>query len=261
MIETSFVKLNKNNATSTNETLTPFTTTISKLPTNIKEVSISPDGKKIVYYTVSSFSSWFLANPDGTMATNIFNHPLTEWLPRWLDNNSISIQTKSSANAQGFNYIFDIKNKILRKNGFGLIGIGSNPNSEGDYILSSGGQNPNLFVYTNQNKTLTLINSQTFAEKCVWSETEKMFAYCATPNRLERGVYPDDWYQGLIETEDVIEKVDLKQKLFYRVANLTFLNESEEKIDVTDPQISKDDVHLLFRNKKDGYLWLLRIVD
>lgn len=261
LIETSFVKLNKNTATSTNETLTPFATTISKLPTGIKEISISPDGKKIVYYTVSSVSNWFLANPDGTSVTNLFNHPLTEWLPKWIDNNNINIQTKSGGRTIGFNYIFDLKTKNLKKVGPGLIGISTNPDPEGNYLISAGSAIPSIFVYENKNGTLSSVNIQTLAEKCAWSIKEKLFAYCAIPNRFENGVYPDSWYQGLIETEDFIEKVDLKQNLFYRVASLSFLNEAEEKIDVIDPQISRDDAHLLFRNKKDGYLWLLRIVD
>jgi len=47
IIETNYVKLNKNVASSTSESLTPFSTTIGKLPTGIKEISIKPDGSKI----------------------------------------------------------------------------------------------------------------------------------------------------------------------------------------------------------------------
>ena len=69
VVETSFVKLNKNSTSSTNESLTPFGTTIGKLPTGVKEIAIKPDGAKIFYYTINgSYSDWFISNPDGTSA-------------------------------------------------------------------------------------------------------------------------------------------------------------------------------------------------
>src|SRR3990167_9394362 len=66
IVETNFVRLNKNVASSTNETLTPFGVTIGKLPTGIKEITIKPDSTKIFYYTVSASSDWYISNPDGT---------------------------------------------------------------------------------------------------------------------------------------------------------------------------------------------------
>jgi hypothetical protein len=226
IIETSFVKLNKNAASSTSETLTPFSTTIGKLPTDIKEITIKPDGSKIFYYTISgSYSNWFTANPDGTSATLVATHPLTEWMPKWTSGNTVIMQTKESSEVVSYNYSFDVSTRILKKIGAVETGISSQTN--------------------------------TLIEKCVQTKDKGTVFYCAVPNYLPDGNYPDVWYKGLVSTEDFIEKIDISNDIFYTTANLSSL--SGEKIDVVDPELSPDESHLIFRNKIDGYLWMLRI--
>lgn len=226
IIETSFVKLNKNKASSTVESLTPFSTTIGKLPTGIKEIAIKPDGSKIFYYTISgSYSNWFISNPDGTGATLVMTHPLTEWLPKWISANTIMMQNKASSEAVVYNYFFDVSSKVLKKAGINMAGISSQTN--------------------------------TLAEKCVQTKDKNLTLYCAVPNYLPPGNYPDIWYKGLVSTEDFIQKIDSGNDIFYNTADLSSL--SNQKIDVVDPSLSPDESHLIFRNKIDGYLWLLRI--
>ncbi|KKQ73792.1 MAG: hypothetical protein US96_C0052G0001, partial [Candidatus Woesebacteria bacterium GW2011_GWB1_38_5b] len=99
--------------------------------------------------------------------------------------------------------------------------------------------------------------TNTLPEKCVELKDKNPTFYCAVPNQLPAGNYPDVWYKGLVSTEDFIEKIDLSNDIFYGVADLTDL--SGQKIDVIDPMLSPDESHLIFRNKIDGYLWLLRI--
>jgi len=225
IIETNFVKLNKNNASTTSESLTPFNTTISKLPTDIKEIAIKPDSTKIFYYTVNGSSSWFTANPDGTGATLIMSHPLTEWLPKWVSNNEIIMQVKGSSETVSYNYSLDISTKTLKKLGVNFTGISSKTN--------------------------------TLAEKCIQSKDKNPILFCAVPNQLPKGNYPDVWYKGLVATEDYITKIDLSNDIFYNIADLSSI--SNEQIDVVDISLSPDETHLIFRNKIDGFLWMLRI--
>jgi len=258
IIETNFVKLNKNVLSSTNEILTSLNTTISKLPTNIKEIAVSPNGSKIFYYTAPNSSNWFISNPDGTDSSLVMSHPLTEWLPKWVTTNQIMMQNKSSSNSIGFNYIFNTQNKVLKKIGFGIVGLSSNPNSNGSLNLASiGGTSPQLLLIDNNNTTLQKISAKTLADKCVWTEKETPTAYCAIPTQLPSGSYPDVWYQGLVSTEDIISKIDLVNDIYYNTIDLS--TESDEKIDVVDIELSPDETHLIFRNKIDGYLWMLRV--
>lgn len=224
IIETSFVRLSKAAASSTVENFTPFNTTISKLPTNIKEVAVRPDGAKIFYYTTTSSSNWFVSNPDGTASTQVYSHPLTEWVPKWTSANTITMHTKKSSGMESFSYLFDVANKTLRK------GVS-------DQALMS--------------------KMNTLSEKCVESKDKKPTLYCAIPNKTLGSNFPDAWYKGLASTEDFIEKVDVNNDVFYNIADLS--NISGQKIDVVDLSISPDESHLIFKNKIDGYLWVLRI--
>lgn len=258
-VDTSFVKLNRNTSTSSTEILTPFSTTISKLPTGIKEFSIKPDGSRIFYYTTTgSGSSWFVSNPDGTGSSLVNSHPLTEWLPKWLSGNLVIMQNKGSYKSTGFLYSFDVVNKTLRKTGVEMVGISTNTAPDGSFsIFSNGGSSPDLFLVDNKKVTSTKLTAKSLAEKCAWLNKEKLSAYCAMPNQIPKANYPDDWYKGLVSFEDSIKKIDLANDVYYNTAYIS--EESDQKIDVIDISISPDDSHLIFRNKIDGYLWMLRI--
>lgn len=258
IIETNFVKLNKNNASSTSEILTPFSTTIGKLPTNIKGITIKPDGTKIFYYTTNGSSNWFVSNPDGTGSSVVMSHPLTEWIPKWISSNTITMQSKGSSGAIGFVYSFDVVNKTLKKMGTEAVGLSANVNTDGSLdLISSGGTAPQLALIDNKNIISNPISINTLAEKCVWLKNKNPLVYCAVPNQIPKGNYPDSWYKGLISTEDSITKVDLANDVSYTIANLSSL--SKQKIDAADLSLSPDETHLIFRNKIDGFLWMLKI--
>lgn len=224
VIETSFVKLNKNTGATTTESLTPYSTTISKLPTGIREIAVSPNGSKIFYYTIEgSRSSWFTANPDGTGETKVYTHFLTEWLPVWVSTNIVEMQTKPSYAAVSRLYSFNLQSKSL------------------------GNTSRDLSIFPNTPNT----------DKCVRSEEETDVAFCAIPKRLPTSLYPDDWYKGLVSTNDYIEKIDLANDIHYQISDLSIV--SGEEIDVLDITLSPNEHHLTFRNKTDGYLWLLEI--
>ncbi len=226
IVETSFVALtpNQNGA----EVLTPFTTKISKLPTGIKEILVSGDSTKILYYTTSNSSAFYLSNPDGTGAKMIFGHPLTEWLLRyWKNTSSVVLQTKEASGLPTYFYELNTANGSLTK--------------------------------TDNPMTKIVQNLYTLTEKCALPIADDSFVFCAVPDSLPSGTYPDDWYKGTAPTSDSITKIDTEHGVFYN--NLNLSSETGQKIDVTEIKISKDKQHLIFKNKIDGYLWLLRLED
>jgi hypothetical protein len=260
IIETSFVKLSQNKASSTDETLIPFETSISKLPTGIKEIAIKPDSTKIFYYTISGSSNWFTSDPDGTKAVSIMSNPLTEWLPKWISGNIVIMQTKGSSNSVGFAYALDVANKTIKETGAGVMGISMISNGDNSLsIVSQGGANPRLFLINNKTASSTKISINTLADKCLWLKDKTPSAYCAVSNQIPNGNYPDIWYKGLISTEDTIKRIDMSNDISFDIADLSQL--SRQQIDVIDMFISPDESHLIFRNKIDGYLWMLRIED
>lgn len=162
IIETSFVKLNKTTSSSTTENLNLFETKVSKLPTGIKEISIKPDGSKIFYYTIKEpFSTWFIANPDGTNSTPIQSSALTEWLPNWFNQNLIEMENKSSGSTITYSYIYDQTNKTFKKNGIASFGLSVNPKNNKEFSLfSSGGNFPKLYIFDHNSFNTHLINSK-----------------------------------------------------------------------------------------------------
>ncbi len=97
------------------------------------------------------------------------------------------------------------------------------------------------------------LNTNTLAEKCVWSG---VYLYCAIPEGNVSG-YMDSWYKGSVSTTDNIRMIDTENIFYKNVASLS--TEAREEIDVENMSISKDGSHLIFRNKKDGFLWMLRV--
>ena len=246
-IETSFVKLSKNSSLSENAPL--YTTTISNLPTSIEGLTISPDSKKIFYYIRGSSSFWFVANPDGTNRKNIYSSPLLEVTPKRLDNKTLFIHTKPALGAQTFAYKFDTETKKLTKASVSGFGLSFNPNSD-KVLVSNGGFSTS--VIDNKLNSVSL-NTNTLAEKCVWSG---VYLYCAIPEGNISG-YMDSWYKGSVSTTDNIRMIDTENIFYKNVASLS--TEAGEEIDVENMSISKDGSHLIFRNKKDGFLWMLRV--
>lgn len=259
IIETNFVNLRKNSTSSLSENLTPYNTITSNLPTGIKEIAIKPDSKQIFYYTISGlFSKWYLSNVDGTNSSEIQSHPLTEWLVSWVQQNKINLQSKASANTTGYTYVYDLNTKILNKTSLGSFGISSLPNRDGvNEIISSGGNLPQLYLNNTKDFSYKKMGISTLAEKCVWSEEKIKSIYCGVPKTIQTTLYPDSWYQGLINTDDKIVKINVDAGLFSIVSDIS--KDSGEAVDVTDMQISKDQTHLIFKNKIDEYLWILRI--
>jgi len=227
IIETSFVALSRASI-GANENLTPFTTRISKLPTGIKEISVSGDGKKIFYYTLTTSANFYISNPDGTNEALVFTHPLTEWLPRyWVSNTSVLLQTKEGVGAPARFYNLNTATKTLTRASSPLASV--------------------------------LQNTFILLDKCALPVGADSFVYCAVSDQTPAGTYPDDWYKGLVSTSDSLRQIDTEHDVYYHTANLTSI--SGEKIDVVDLDVATDQSHLIFRNKIDGFLWLLRISD
>lgn len=260
IIETRFVKIARALNIGAQESLTPYNATISNLPTGIEELSIRPDSAKIFYYTISNLNSeWHISNPDGTADTVVYKHPLTEWLPTWLDNSNISLQSKPSGTEIGYVYSFNTSNGILKKNGTSGAGLLSTPKNIEMELASTGGTSPRLFAIDNKNLTSKSLDVATLADKCTWSSSKTLAVYCAVPKEVFRAVYPDDWYKGLLNFNDSIYYITIDPLFVVNTINLS--QTTKEMIDVVDIKISPTDDHLIFKNKADGYLWLLRIAE
>ena len=196
----------------------------SFLPSNILDLSLSPDSTKIFYLFESGngivgTTLNFLDN----RKTQIFDSAFTEWSPWWGSTKLITLSTKP-----GYVYGIDSTGGSFTKifgNINGLTALGS---PDGKTILYSN-NNLTLYTYDMASGNSTILGVKTLSEKCVWGKASDS-VYCAVPKAVPFGTYPDTWYQGEASFPDQLWKVDLKN------GNTTLLMDpltvsSEEEID------------------------------
>jgi hypothetical protein len=259
LIETSYLKLKPFKATST-EVSAPFEVAISKLPTGIQEISVRPDGKKIVYYTKNKGSDWYISNPDGTEKSVIYRSPIQGWIPQWYSQNSILITTKASFLAPSYGYVLNVTSGQLSTVFGSQMGGSAKMSPGGKFaIVSTGGSDPILNSINITNGSKLSIGSYTLSEKCAWDPSNTDYVVCGIPQSKSTGQYPDDWYKGKASTNDLIERINVNDNVVFIASNP--FKDINEEIDVKEMYVSKNSAYAAFVNKLDSALWLLKIKD
>lgn len=255
------------------QTIETFAATLSKsasstslslggsfLTQNITQISVSPDKTKIFYlYNTDNGSVGIVANPDGSKKTLVFESSAREWLSDWSGAKTITIVNKPTAGVSGTAYFLDTSTGGLRQvmSGNGLSVL-SSPDSK-TVLYGIGEQNQNslyLGSFSVKDGRKNNLSVQTLPEKCVWSGNNEN-VYCAVPNLIPTGSYPDFWYQGLVSFGDEIWKVDTTTGQTTFSASIVQL--AGKDIDVINPTLDASEKYLMFINKKDLSLWILKI--
>ncbi len=231
---------------------------------NIEQLVANPKGDKIFglseklngsgsYGVVYSFTD--------TSKKQIFDSPITFWEISWPRENIITFTTKPSYLDPGFLYFFNTQTNSMDRVLGDFVGMSSLTNGDANLVAYSKGEEGSfrLDVYNVKSKTNQYFKIPTLSDKCVWGLKNIEILYCAVPQNIPAGLYPDDWYQGLISFSDNIWMIDTKTgttKEIYQVGS----NETAS-IDAFDLRISGNDEYLTFSNKNDLSLWLLKIND
>ena len=258
-IQTLSAKLSRQTGTSSDPSLKQLTGTF--LPFNIKEVVVSPSGKRLFYLLENADgATGIISNTDGSSATKTFDSPLGEWLASWPNENTITLATKPAADTDGFLYFLNSKTGKLdgvfgKKSG--LTALVSPDTARVLYAEGSrGGILTKIFaVKDGADNSLQL---RTLPEKCVWSKKEVTF-YCGVPRAVAPLDYPEEWYQGLVSFSDDIWKINGITGSSTKVADIS--EPSGAEIDVIKPILTAKEDYLIFINKKDSALWSLRIAE
>lgn len=225
------------------------------LPSDILDVSVSPDKTKFFYLTRSSNGvvGTVRSFRDGKR-TQVFNSPLSEWLTQWVGDQKVYLTTKASANFAGSVFSLNITNGVLTKVFGGVNGLTTLGNKDGVLVLYSssvlGG--PRLGIFDLANHSTKQIDAYSLPEKCVWSR-DQINIYCAVPNNIPNGDYPDDWYQGLVTFSDRFVKINANTGQ----VNIVGDSSSYGGLDATHLFLDKIESKIFFINKKDSTLWSL----
>jgi hypothetical protein len=247
---------------SDNRTVTSYMATLGGsqgefLPSNITDVSLSPDRSKFFYIAEnSSNASGTTRSFSDTKKTQVFSSPFTEWLSQWVTSEKIFLTTKASYSTTGSLFVLNTATGTLSKIFGGIVGLTTLSNNTGTKILYSMTQNtgPRLLLF-DPNKHLSITTPfYTLPEKCVWSQ-DNINVYCAVPKTITGSQYPDVWYQGQTSFNDQFIKINTETSIGSTIADST----TETAVDGTHLFLNKDESTLFFINKKDSTLWSLNL--
>ena len=232
------------------------------LPDYIPHMAIAEDGADKLFYLENSASAarGTTANTKGLGTSIIFNSVFTEWLPQFPSQKLITLTTKPSGDVPGYFFFLDPKTKTLSRILGNINGLTTLTNHTGNMVLYSDTttKEPVLSLYDTTKKEFRSTPLKTLPEKCVWGNITVTIAYCAVPEQIPQGLYPDQWYQGVISFSDSVWKIDTKTGVVEKVFTPKIFNGHE--MDITNLALSSDDTYLVFINKKSSTPWVFNLV-
>lgn len=203
---------------------------VSILPDNIISFAFNQNGE-FVYVTKDTTGVKFILKDNSKKETVVYTSPISEWNVSFLGNDKLLMTTKASEYSNGFSYILDLKNKKTTKLWSNVVGLTTKPSSNGNFILKGETKpsGPELSLYDVNTGAMSVLEKMSLVEKCNFTQDETILT-CATPVKFEQNAYPDDWYLGVIKTNDVLIRYTTKNKNSRIISNI--VDEINKEIDV-----------------------------
>lgn len=217
---------------------------------------ISPDGTQMFFLKNSGTGVvGIVADIDGKNQRQVFQSELTEWRPQWVNATTIAMTTLASSEADGYMYFLNPVTGTFQKELGPVAGLTTlvNPSATTVLVGESANNNVKLSTFSLGSGTSTPLDLATLPEKCSWQNDTILF--CAVPQGVSDGQYPDDWYQGNVVFNDNFWEIDTAQN------STTSIVSPSQKFDAYDLKISPDGSYFYFINKVDGTLWSYRMAD
>ena len=183
------------------------------------------------------------------------NSPFTNWA--FSLGNKVVAYTKPSSGVPG--YAYTVANGNLSKILGPLNGLMVTTNNVGNRVAYSYVEDgtTKLFSKNLTSGNISEILPATLAEKCVWSTKYINEVYCGAPTDNIRSNEPDNWYQGETHFSDRLWRFDTDSE----IAEILIEPKSSLSIDIDvyQPKLSPNEDYLIFINKNDLSLWVLKL--
>jgi hypothetical protein len=231
------------------------------LPAKLLQVTTNPSSGKIAYIQnkINNDGTYiYISNTNGSNKVQLADIPLSEVSISWPKENTIALITKPSSRYAGFLYFINTQEGVLRKVIGDVWGLNALVNSQANKVVYSktSRNEPVINFYDMTTGEDTSLQIKTLADKCVWGKKDTEVIFCAVPNTIPAGDYPDSWYQGKTFFNDNIWKINLETGQSTMIRDIASDGLS---IDAMSLAISDKDDFLVFTNKKDLSLWGLII--
>lgn len=221
------------------------------LPQNLADVVVSSTTILTLASGVNG-STASLSRTDGSHTTAVFSTPLSMLRISFAGKSAYLATTKASATLSGDAFL--VSGGHFSRIAGPLNGLTALSSPSGKWVLVSytlSGAMQMQLVNTTTSEALSLPVT-TIAEKCVWA-TDDSAVYCGIPISPPSATYPDDWYQGAVQFEDRIWKIQVEGR--YAQLVLDFAKETKSSLDAEALAIDPLGTTLVFVNKTDGSLW------
>lgn len=227
----------------------------SFLPDRISSLSVNPKTGALAYVVQNTTGAKIFVS--GTAPIQIFESAINDIAVAWAGN-SVAIQTKPSATAQGYLYFVKTTASPLERVVGGRFGLTTLPSPDGTKVFYSNSTTNSIesSLLTVATGATTELSNPTLADKCVWSK-DSVYLYCAVPDPIPSGAHPDHWYQGKISFNDTFWRINTNTVTTEFIIDPS--DSTEIDIDAVDLQLDPKEDYLIFTNKIDSSLWGLRI--
>ncbi|OGD31993.1 hypothetical protein A3C91_03695 [Candidatus Azambacteria bacterium RIFCSPHIGHO2_02_FULL_52_12] len=228
---------------------------------NIKRVAFSKTENKIAYHAVDASqnaNAIFVANADGSNAKSVFSNRLQDARLAWIGAAKIAVSTAPSGLAQNLLWLLDTETQKITSvlsNINGLTFLWGPPGNR--FIFSKttpDGKNLTLYSANTNGADVKKLDFETLPEKCAFSDNGETLV-CAVPKITPDILWPDDYYKKQYDAQEQIWKIDLasgKKDLLYEFA-------ADKNFDVANLVLSQSEDYLVFTNRKDDYLYSLKL--
>ncbi len=243
-------------STSTSSTTEPYIIRSTLLKGEVGEITVGIDGSLI--YNLTNSGVVATSNFLGEKAKNLLTLPFTSWRIAPVSATTIQLSTKPSLLSLGYSYLVNqITGKLNRILG-PLGGLSSKIKSDSSRVIYSYISNNTLELQAKNLKTGVILDilPKTLADKCTWSKKFDAVVYCGAPKSLPTNL-PDSWYQGETSFTDSFWRFNTDTNTAEELYVPQI--ESEGAIDIYSPELSPDEDYLVFINKRDLSLWVLKL--
>ncbi len=253
-----FAELQKETATGS----APFTLKGKNFPDNVLTYAVSPKKDRLFLILKENGNGvGYTASVNGGPLTRIMSTPLTQVTIEWPEDNTITLTTNASAGQDGFLYFINPKTGSMKKILGPTRGLTAITSRDAKYIFASYATpqgNLASSFYNVAKGTMVEAGFLTLAEKCTWGNSYKDTLYCGVPNKIEAGVYPDDWHLGTVSFADRIWQANAVSSEIKLLS--TPAEQAAQLVDAFRLDLDSKDDFLFFMNKNDLSLWSLDLV-
>lgn len=254
-------------------TTTPQSLSGAYMPTNIRKIFLDNGGRRIFMVSNDPASGGSIVTSqlfDGTASKKVFSSFIRSWRPLFAQG-QLMMLTDPADDLPGYAYKVGDTGRLIPLVD-SLPGLTVAPHPTESALLYSGSGNGQIALFLQVGKAAaTELPLQTIADKCVWAPDlsaqsagtnrspvrapgKTLIAYCAVPSTLPSSAFMQEWYQGVLHTEDVWWRIDAAS------GTTELLFTPSVALDVHDPTIDASGRYIAFTNGTDQSLWVLKIM-